>query len=620
MEQKPPLYRFRDDFSIPGGVCLAREKKELALWERVCYNKSNYRHLLYLDFGQELRSMKNRNYPLYPVERVTNLRQMLKLKAERFPDAVAFRYMVGRKAMVERSYAHFYEDVRAMGTYLLKHHVTGRKIAIIGENSYRWLVTYFAIVNTGNVAVLIAKDAAEVEAATMVFQSDADIIVTSAACQHIADYCKERYGRKKRYGSLDKVDQMIASGRQAIAKGKLYYDRCKVDPNAMCSIFFTSGSTGFSKGVMLSQTNMLMSVIGSLSHYDASGTCMSVLPFTHAYGLVGVMVFFHARASIFICSNLANFMREIPIAKPNFIPVVPLFVETFSKTIWRTAQKQGQDKTLRTAIAASNAMLKVGVDKRRTMFRSVLDKFGGELHTLISGGAALDPKLVKEFRAFGIQIVEGYGITECAPVVASNRPHWYRDGSVGHALPGVELRIDHADEKGVGEVVTRGSHVMLGYYKDPKSTAEVIDDEGWFHTGDLGRLDEDGFLFITGRKKSLIILSNGENVSPEELEQYMGRIDEVGEVVVYEDDHAIAAEVFPDENAAGTREEIIRRIRKQVEKLNRSLPNYKHIQKLVFREKEFEKTTSRKIKRYKVVPNGKNETPEPETPGAHTEE
>jgi long-chain acyl-CoA synthetase len=476
-------------------------------------------------------------------------------------------------------------------------------------------VAIFVLINGWNEymysSVLISKDAAEVEAATMVFQSDADIIVTSAGCAHIAQYCKERYGRRKRYATIEKLDQMMESGRKALVKGKNYYDKVKQDPAALCSIFFTSGSTGFSKGVMLSQRNMITVVIGSLSHYDASGSCMSVLPFTHAYGLVGVMVFFHARASIFICSNLANFMREIPIAKPNFIPVVPLFVETFSKTIWRTAQKQGQDKALHTAIAASNAMLKVGVDKRRTLFKSVLDKFGGELHTLISGGAALDPKLVKEFRSFGIQIVEGYGITECAPVLASNRTHWYRDGSVGHAIPEVELRIDHPDEKGVGEVICRGPNVMLGYYKDPESTAQVIDDEGWFHTGDLGRLDEDGFLFITGRKKSLIILSNGENVSPEELEQYVGRIDEVGEVVVYEDDHAIAADVYPDENAAGTREEIIRRIKKQVEKLNRSLPNYKHIQKLVFREKEFEKTSTRKIKRYKVAPNMKTDRPDP---------
>lgn len=558
--------------------------------------------------------MKNRDYPLYPVEKLTDLRQMIRSKAEEYPDAVAFRYMVGRKAMVEKTFRHFYQDVRCVGTYLLKHHVVNRKIALIGENSYRWLVAYFAIINTGNVAVLISKDAAEVEAATLVFQSDAEIIVTSAACEHIAQYCRQRYGRKKRYYSIEQVDMAIEAGRKAIAKGKLYYDRAKVDPDAMSSIFFTSGSTGFSKGVMLSQTNMITSIVGSLSHYDGQGSCMSVLPFTHAYGLVGIMVFFHARANIFLCSNLANFMRDIPIAKPNFITVVPLFIETFSKTIWRTAQKQGQDKALRTAMAASNAMLKVGVDKRRTMFKSVLDKFGGELHTIICGGASLDPRLEREFRSFGIQIVVGYGITECSPVVASNRPHWYRDGTVGHALPGVEIRLDHCDEKGVGEIVTRGPHVMLGYYKDPHSTSEVIDDEGWFHTGDLGRFDEDGFLSITGRKKSLIILSNGENVSPEELEQYVGRIEEVGEVVVYEDDNAIAAEVFPDENATGTREEIVRRIKKQVEKLNRSLPNYKHIQKLIFRDKEFEKTSTRKIKRYKVTPAMKDADKKPEVP------
>ena len=554
--------------------------------------------------------MKNKQYPLYTVEKLTDLRQMLKEKAEDYPEAVAFQYMVSRKAMVEKTYAQFYEDVRALGTYLLKHHVTGRKIALISENSYRWLVAFFAIVNTGNVAVLIAKDAAEIEAATLVFQSDADIIVTSKACDHIAQYCKERYGRKKRYYPMERMDQMIASGRKALEKGKLYYDRVKLDPDAMSAIFFTSGSTGFSKGVMLSQTNMISDFQDCLRLVEVGGRTMSVLPYTHAFGLIiSLMVPFYCRIPVFICSSLANFMREIPIAKPTLLALVPLFVETFDKTIWRTAQKTGQDKTLRRGIAASNAMMKVGVDRRRTLFKSVLDKFGGDLNMIVCGGAPLDPRFVKEFRSFGVEILNGYGITECSPVLAVNRNHYHRDGSVGRVLPHIQVRIDQPDEKGIGEIVSKGENVMLGYYKDPRSTEEVIDKDGWFHTGDLGYLDEDGFLFVTGRKKSLIILSNGENVSPEEIEQYVERIDEVSEVVVYEDDHAIAAEVFPDENAGKSREEIIKSIKKQVEKLNKTLPNYKHIQKLIFRDQEFEKTSTRKIKRYKATPKKKAEEP-----------
>lgn len=555
--------------------------------------------------------MKNKKYPLYSVQPVSDLRQLIEQKATSCPDEVAFRYMVGRRAMVERTYGQFYRDVRALGTYILKHHTTGRKIALVSENSYYWLVAFFAIVTTGNVAVLIAKDAADAEVATLVFQSDADIIVGSTACDSAIEFCKQRYGRKKRYYSLERISHGIASGQKALDKGKNYYDKVSVDPNNLAAIFFTSGSTGFSKGVMLSQTNIVTDIVGSLCIFRPYGSTMSVLPFTHAFGLViGLMIPFHCQMPIFICSNLSNFMREIPIAKPTILCLVPLFVETFYKTIWRTAEKQGQAKTLRRGMLASDAMLKVGIDRRRELFKSIHSKFGGSLETIICGGAPLDPRFVKEFRSIGIQIINGYGITECSPVLTANRNHHYCDESVGRVLPNVDLKIEHPDAEGKGEIVVKGPNIMLGYYNDPRSTEEVLQD-GWFHTGDLGYVNKDGFLMVTGRKKSLIILSNGENVSPEEIEQYVERIDEVQEVVVYADENAITAEVFPDKDTGLSKEELVRRIQKQIDKLNASLPNHKHIQKLKVRDTEFEKTSTRKIKRYKAA--GKK-APEAETP------
>lgn len=557
--------------------------------------------------------MKNADYPLYPARELTDLRQLLEQKAVACPDEPAFRYMVSRKAMVERTYGQFYRDVRALGTYLLKHYTVGRKIALISENSYHWLVAYFAIVTTGNVAVLISKDSTDVEAATLVFQSDAEIIVTSEACESIARFCKTKYGRKRRYYSMSHMNKWLAAGYKALEKGKKHYDRVTVDPEALSCIFFTSGSTGFSKGVMLSQRNITADITGMLQIFDPTGSTMSVLPYTHAFGLVvGLMVPFFCQMPVFICSSLSNFMREIPVAKPTILVLVPLFVETFSKTIWRTAEKQGQAKTLRRGMAASDAMLRLGIDRRRKLFASVHDKFGGQLHTMICGGAPLDPRFVKEFRSLGVELINGYGITECAPVLSANRNNYHRDGSVGQLLPCVELKIVDPDGKGRGEVAVKAPNVMLGYYNDPKSTAEVIDSEGWFHTGDLGYLDEDGFLFITGRRKSVIILSNGENVSPEEIEQYVERIDEVQEVVVYADENAITAEVYPDPETGLNRKELVRRIQKQIDKLNASLPSYKHIQRLKIRDKEFEKTSTRKIKRYKAAP--KQEEPEDAAP------
>ena len=544
--------------------------------------------------------MKNKAYPLYNVlPQITDLRQMLEIKAEEKPDDIAFRYMRGRKTLVERSYATFYRDVQHLGTYLLKRGIRNRKIAIIGENSYRWLIAFFAVVTTGNVAVLIAKDASVNEVATLLFQSDAELILTSRACAPIAEFCKERFRKKKTFVSMDEMEEWLDKGARFQARGKRLYEKVKMDPDALAAIFFTSGSTGFSKGVMLSQRNMASNISNTTKLYQPMGGAMAVLPFNHAFGLVtSVFMTFHYGHPVFICGNLANFMREIPIAKPQTLFLVPLFVETFYKTIWRTAEKQGQDKKLRRGIAASDALLRLGVDRRHEFFGSILSKFGGNLEYIICGGAPLDPHYVKEFRSLGVTILNGYGITECSPVLAVNRPGHWCDGSVGQIVPNVEIRIDEPNEKGHGEIIVRGENVMMGYYNDPDSTNEVIRN-GWFHTGDMGYIDKHGFLFVNGRKKNLIILSNGENVSPEEIEQYVERIPEVSEVVVYEDDHSIVAEVFPEESEL-SKEEMEKVLQKRIDKMNKGLPNHKHVQKLKVRDTEFEKTSTKKIKRYKT--------------------
>lgn len=545
--------------------------------------------------------MKNRAYPLYhSAPELTSLRQMLELKASECPGDTCFRYPKGRKTIVEITYGSFYNDVRYLANYLLKHHVKGRKIAILGENSYQWLVAYFAIVTTGNIAVLIAKDAADIEVSTLIFQSETDLVLYSPTCARTAEYCKKVYGRRKRFYAMTDMEKWITKGRTAIEKGRDYYKRAVTDPDETCTIFFTSGSTGFSKGVMLSQTNICADINSSLQFVIPNGPTISVLPFNHAFGLViSVLLPIHAHMEVFICSKLSNFMRDMTIAKPKTLALVPLFVETFSKTIWRTAAKEGQEKVLRRGIKASDAMMKLGIDRRKQLFKSLLSKFGGELECIVCGGAPLDPRFVKEFRSFGIEILNGYGITECSPVLSVNRMGHHVDGSVGQMLPDMELRIDEPDSNGIGEIVVRGANIMKGYYNDIQSTKQVLDPDGWFHTGDLGYLNKDNFLFITGRKKSLIILANGENVSPEELEQYVERIDEVSEVVVYEKDSAITAEVFPEESDL-TREELRKVIQSKIDKLNKSLPTHKHIQKLIIRATEFEKTATRKIKRYKA--------------------
>lgn len=549
--------------------------------------------------------IKNQNYPLYHLTpELHTLRDLVEINKNERPEEVAFRWMEGRKTLVEKTYREFYEDVRRAGTYILKYLKKDKrrawKVALIGENSYAWLVTYFGIVNTGNVAVLIAKDCAYAETVQLLAQSDADFLVYSAQCAPTAAYCKQTFGRKKRYYAMDNFVPALSKGQKFIERGKSYYDDVVLDPKALATIFFTSGSTGFSKGVMLSHFNMCQDINLTVQNFCPDGSTVAVLPFNHAFGLVtSVMKPLDYHVPIFICGSLSSFMRDVSVAKPAVLFLVPLFLETFSKTIWRTAEKNGQAKKLRSGMAMSDALLKLGIDRRRQLFSEVLSKFGGNLSYVICGGAPLDPRFVKEFRSLGVEVLNGYGITECSPVLAVNRNHWVCDGSVGQVIPGIQLKIDNPDKKGEGEVCVKGDVVMMGYYNDPVSTAMVIDGDGWFHTGDRGYLNREKFLFITGRKKNLIILSNGENVSPEELEQYVARIDEVCEVVVYEKKGLITAEVFLEESAL-PKPELVHVVQKKLAKLNASLPNHKHIQKLVVRDIPFEKTATSKIKRYKT--------------------
>ncbi len=547
--------------------------------------------------------MKNRDYPLYHyLPKLEHIRQMIEQKAVSVPDEIAFRYMVRHRTLVEKSYREFYQEVRWLGAYLLKRGVHGRKIALMGENSYQWLLSYFAIVTSGNVAVLLAREQTAAEAGVLLAQSEADVIVTSAACRPIVEAGKKKLGRV-RLMCLEDIEDWMEKGRRFYERGRSKYDRIVPDPDRLATIFFTSGTSGTSKAVMLSERNMTSDINFAVQNFcPTEGGVMAVLPFHHAFGLVtGVMMPFHYQRPIFINSSLADFMKEIPIARPGTLFLVPLFVETFSKTIWRTARKQGQEKTLRRGMALSNALLKVGIDQRQKIFQSVLSKFGGNLQYIICGGAALDPRYVKEFRALGVEILNGYGITECSPVLSVNRNHYHRDGSVGQVLPGVSVRIANVDEQGIGEIQVRGDNVMMGYYRDEASTEEAFED-GWYRTGDLGYLDRDGFLFITGRAKNLIILANGENVSPEELEQMILRIPEVAEVVAYEEDKAITAEIFPDSTEI-SEEEARAAIEAGIKQLNSELPNFKKIHKIRFRTSEFEKTATRKIKRYQVHQN-----------------
>lgn len=537
------------------------------------------------------------------------LRELIEYKAIHRPNDIAFQHLKGRQEVITHTYGEFYRQVTYLGTYMLKRGIRGRKIALVGENSYQWLLCFFAIVTSGNIAVLVSKDATPAEASTLIFQSQADVVVTSAKYAYEQELLEQKLLKSKYCFSMRDLDDWMEKGRRFYEKGRGLYEKVELNPDQMCVIFFTSGTSGTSKGVMLSHTNILANINDAAQVYQPEGGTLAILPFTHAFGLnTGVLMLIHYGYPVFISNGLPSFMREMTIAKPNILFLVPLFIETFSNTIWRTAEKQGQAKTLRMAMTASNALMKVGVDKRQKFFSSILEKFGGNLKYIICGGAALDPHYVKEFRTMGIDLMQGYGITECSPIISVNTSlDGFRssDDSVGWTFPSVEVKIDDPDSTGRGEILVKGPSVMLGYYNDPHSTADAFRD-GWFCTGDLGRINKDGSLTITGRKKNLIILSNGENVSPEEIEYMLGQIPEIAEVVVYPEGNLMVAEIFPTENDLCDND-LKAIIQERINDYNASQPSHKRINKVKIRKSEFEKTTTMKIKRYKVVENNKND-------------
>lgn len=548
--------------------------------------------------------MKNKPYDLYEIPLIQNLKDMIIQKKEHQPDDIAFTYSKGRNQVVKKTYREFYDEVNALGTWLHNQNLQGKHIAVIGENSYEWLVCFFAIVCGGGVAVPIDKELPDKEIKNLLQKADVRAIIYSKSYIDVAENAVEMLSQSteqknvndfKAYSMAD-LESFLVEGKELLASGNRSFVDYQIDRKKMCCIMFTSGTSGSCKGVMLSHENIAEDINSSCQLFVLEGNTIAVLPFHHAFGLVvAVFMVFHYGYTIYINRSLKAIQKDLQIAKPQTMFLVPLFVETFHKQIWTTAKKEGKEKLLKRMMKFSDFLLKLGVDLRKKIFTSVRQAFGGETKYIICGGAPLGTQYIKEFRSWGIEILNGYGTTECAPCAAVNRNHFHKDGTVGVAVPGAHMSIGED-----GEVFIKGSIVMMGYYKDDNATNEVLKD-GWYATGDLGFVDEEGFLTLTGRKKNLIILSNGENVSPEELESDFLKYEAVQEVLVYEQSQTIVAEIYPDtdylkENDSDVDvQEYFDNISSEV---NRNRPIYKQVGEILLRDSEFPKNTSKKILRY----------------------
>ncbi len=563
---------------------------------------------------------RKKAYPLYETTVFRDFRVMVEQSAENFPDRPAISYKLNPRDKETQSvtYLQAKNDIRDLGTEEIALGLRDKKVAIVGGASCGWVYTYFSLMAIGAVTVPLDKEMPAPDLAATIERASCYAIFYGAEIAGKLDYLKQNTkaelyvcmnGDPLAEGDLALASLIEAGGKKFADGDNSYYDY-EIDPDRLATIVFTSGTTGKGKGVMLSQTNIVTDMTQGMYLFDITPKTLNVLPPHHTFGSTVNYVGHYAQGSeIYITSGIKYLLNELKEQQPTHLVLVPLFVETLYRRIWATAEKNGIDKKLKTGMKLSAALRKIGIDKRRSIFAQVHETFGGKLQMIICGGAALNQDIIDFFDAIGITVLNGYGITECAPLVSCNRNEWQKNGSVGLPIIGEEVRIFEPDANGEGEICVKGPNVMMGYYEEPEATAAVIDEDGFFHTGDYGKLDEDGWLFITGRKKNLIIFSNGKNVYPEEIETEISRIRGVLEVVVYAGEsksnperEVIVAEIFPDyeqlKNDGVT--DVKEYFDEHVKIANTHMAPYKKVGLVKIRKEEFIKNTSRKITRFNI--------------------
>ncbi|MEG0835275.1 MAG: AMP-binding protein [Christensenellaceae bacterium] len=544
-----------------------------------------------------------KNYPIAKMRTDKDLRELINHAKYEGRDVFRIKTKDGYEGIKHEKVLH---DINALGNALLGLGLEGKNIAVIGETSYEWIITYFAVTCGVGVIVPIDKELPEAEIANIIDDSSAACVVYSQTFDEIFENLKGQLKTVNCYIKMNQIEELIAQGEQK----NLGYESKKIDEYAMSTILYTSGTTGKSKGVMLTHNSIVCASAGGLSLLeDGLGkVCMSVLPVHHSFECThGIMMMIQNGTTICINDSLRNLLPNLQFFKPDFVFVVPLFVDMMYKKVWANIKANGKEEEMRALILKSNDLLAQGIDKRAEFFGSVKDAFGGNLSLILCGGAPLSSALAQGFREIGIDIINGYGITECSPLVAVNRRRCFKDGTVGLPIACNEIKIEHADEDGNGEIWVKGGNVMLGYYKNAAATAKAMCD-GWFDTGDIGKIDEEGFLVISGRMKNLIVLANGKNIYPEEIEDYYMQIPYIKEIVVFSplvdglNEAVLNAEIFIDEavSVKYTKEELTKMLEEDMKAVSKQLPFYKHVRGFKIRDKEFEKTTKKSIKRFTI--------------------
>lgn len=564
---------------------------------------------------------------LYDAQKQDTIRDYINNAIAKYPDNTAFiiKNRIGKDVTYTNiSYKEFGDDLKYLGTSLIDLGLEGKNIAIIGKNRYEWALSYVSILNGVGVAVPLDKGLPDQEIESLLARSHAEAVIFEKEYMEVMKHISSNNNQIKHfvcmnpdtsdisYGEFKSVHDLLETGKELVLNGDCRFENHKIAPKELATIIFTSGTTSMAKAVMLSNYNIASNIynMDMCEKILSTDINMAFLPLHHTFGSTGLLLFLSHGVTNVFCDGLRHIQENLKEYHVTVFVCVPLLLEAMYKKIYAQIDRQGKTKLIKFAILLSRFLLKFKIDIRRKLFKEILDNLGGGLRFVISGASAIDKNVTRGFHDFGILTIQGYGLTETSPVLAAENEKSIKYGSVGVPLPEVDIVIDHPNEKGIGEIVVKGPNVMLGYYEMPEETEKILKNN-WFYTGDLGYFDKDNFLFITGRKKNVIVLKNGKNIYPEELEQLINGLPYVMESMVFgmpkDDDLVLSVKIVYNKEYMMEKlpnlseKEFKDYIWKDIKQINSTLANYKHIKNLFITDEPMIKTTTQKVKRYEEI-------------------
>ena len=556
----------------------------------------------------------------------TDLKDMLNQTGEVYGDRPAYIFKTEEKGKFRIiTHKEFRENINALGTTLIQMGLKDKRIAVISENRYEWELSYLAVVAGVGVIVPLDKALPDNELESLILRSQVEAIIYSSKYDAIMNTLREKKNTNLKYFiSMDLEENtqgiyaeraLVEKGKKLLADGNKTYIDAKIDAEKMGIMLFTSGTTAMSKAVMLSHKNLVTNVMDIIQRFDLTDEdrFLSFLPLHHVFECtVGFLYPISIGGSIAFCEGVKHMAENIKEFEITAMISVPAVFDIIYRKVMKTIEKKGKLANLEKGKKVSQFLLKMKIDLRKQLFKEVHESLGPKLKLVVTGGAALDPETEKGFNDLGFDVEQGYGLTETAPVIAAETPKCRRLGSIGKKFPSVEVKIDDPDEEGIGELMAKGPSIMLGYYENEEATKSALESDGWFHTGDLARIDKDGFIYISGRKKSVIVLNNGKNVFPEEIETLLNKVEGIKETFVFEKkeddgDVKVCVEIVYDKelikelyNIEGE-ENIKEFLWDKVKEVNKLMPKYKYVREMVITEEPLIKTTTLKIKRHEEL-------------------